>query len=167
VPQVQCQYCGLPFNVRRVEPGRRYFCCSGCALVSRLPPGGVEGRYPVVPALIEGLAVGVVFFNELLFWSLGLEVAREGRLETAQTLTLISVGLGAAVWLGLTVGLWSAARRRWNDVLLTATTGVLVGLAFWPPLSAGWIVAANAALALWVVRGRGKKKLAPKASIPV
>src|SRR5512142_1967604 len=98
MPQVQCQYCGLPFNVRRIEPGRRYFCCSGCALVSRLPPGGVEGRYPVIPALVEGLAVGVLFFNELLFWSLGLEVAREGRLETAQSLSYVSTGLGLVVW---------------------------------------------------------------------
>jgi hypothetical protein len=165
--QVQCHYCGLPFNVRRVEPARRYFCCSGCALASRLPPGGVEGRYPVVPALIEGLAVSVLYFNELLFWSLGLEVAREGRLETGQTLTAISAGLGAVVWIALTIGLWSAARRRWSDGLLTVATGALLGAAVWPPLSAGWIVAGNAALALWLVRGRSKKKFAPKPTVPV
>jgi len=167
MPQVRCQYCGLPFNVRRIEPGRRYFCCSGCALASRLPPGGVEGRYPVVPALIEGLAVGVLFFNQLLFWSVGLEVVREGRIETGQTLTEISAVLGAVVWIALGVGLWSAARRRWSDGLVTAASGALVVAAFWPPLSAGWIVAANAALALWLARGRGKKKFAPKASVPV
>ncbi len=167
MPQVQCHYCGLPFNVRRVEPGRRYFCCSGCALVSRLPPGGVEGRYPVVPALIEGLAIGVVFFNELLFWSIGLEVVREGRVETGRLLIWISAVLGVLVWLGITAGLWSAARRRWTDGVMTVATGALVGAAFWPPLSAGWLVIANVALALWVVRGRGKKKFAPKAPLPV
>ena len=40
MPRIQCSYCGLPFTVRKVEPGRAVFCCSGCALASRLPAPG-------------------------------------------------------------------------------------------------------------------------------
>jgi hypothetical protein len=167
MPQVQCEYCGLPFNVRRIEPGHRYFCCSGCALISRLPPGGVEGRYPVVPALIAALVAFVLFFNEVLFWSLSLEVGREGRLETAHLLARVSAELGAVMWLALAAGLWSAVTRRLVDALLTVVTGALIGVAFWPPLSAGWLVGANAALALWVARGWGKRKFATKPAVPV
>ena len=27
---VTCRYCGLPFRVTRVVPGKDYFCCTGC-----------------------------------------------------------------------------------------------------------------------------------------
>ena len=72
MPRVQCSYCGLPFRVRQVEAGRAYYCCSGCALASRLPPAGEGGQFPVTPALIVALGVGFAFFNEVLFWTLAL-----------------------------------------------------------------------------------------------
>lgn len=167
MPQVQCQYCGLPFRVRRIEAGRAYYCCSGCALVSRLPPGGVEGRYPVVPLLVAGLAVAFMYFNEVLFWTLALEIAREHRPETALAFARLSTGLGFLVWAALVFGLGRAAVNRWSDALMMAATGALVVTAIWPPLSAGGIAGANAALGLWVVRGWGKQKTSQIPSLPV
>ncbi len=165
--QVQCQYCGLPFKVRRVEAGRAYYCCSGCALASRLPPGGVDGRYPVIPALVVALVVGFVFFNEVLFWTLALEIAREHRPETAQVFARLSAGLGLFVWAALFAGLWRAAVHRWSDVVMALATLVLVVTAVRPGLSPGGVVGANAALALWVARGWGKQKTLPKPPLPI
>jgi len=167
MPQVPCQYCGLPFRVRRVEPGRTYYCCSGCALASRLPPGGVEGRYPVVPELIAALAVGFFYFNTVLFWTLALEIAREGRPETAAIFARMSAVVGTLVWATLVVGLARAAAQRWSDVLVMAATGGLLFVGLRAPLSPGEIVAADAALGLWVARGWSKQKLSQKPPLPV
>lgn len=167
MPQVTCQYCGRPFQVRRPEPGRACFCSSGCALASRLPPGGIEGRYPVVPALMVGLIAAFLFFNEGLFWTLALEVTREGRPETGLRFVRLSAGVGVAVWFAL-VGVLACARaQHWTDAALLLATGALLVTAFRPPLSAGAIVAANAALGLWVVRGWSKKKLWEKPPVQV
>jgi hypothetical protein len=167
MPQVPCRFCGLPFKVRRVEAGRAYYCCSGCALVSRLPPGGVEGRYPVTPALIAALVVGFGYFNEMLFWTLALEIAREQRPETAQVFARLSAGLGLFVWAALVAGLWRAAAHQWSDALVALATLALVVAAVRPGLSPGGLVGANAALALWVARGWGKQKTSPKPPVPI
>jgi hypothetical protein len=167
MPQVSCQYCGLPFKVRRVEAGRTYYCCSGCALASRLPPGGVEGRYPVTPALIAGLVVGFVYFNEVLFWTLALALTQEDRPGTAQVFAQLSAGLGVLVLGGLLIGLGRATAHRWSDALVALVALALVALSLRPDVSPGAVVGANAALALWVVRGWGKKKFSPKPPLPV
>jgi len=167
MPQVTCQYCGRSFRVRRTEPGRVYFCSSGCALASRLPPGGIEGRYPVVPALMVGLLAAFLFFNEGLFWTLALEVTREGRPETGSRFAELSAGVGVVVWLALVAALACSRAQRWTDAALLLATGALLVTGFRPPLSAGAIVAANAALGLWVVRGWSKKNLSEKPTVPV
>ena len=61
--RIQCSYCGLPFTVRQTEAGHASYCCSGCALASRLPPVDSNGQFPVTPALIVALGVGFAFFN--------------------------------------------------------------------------------------------------------
>lgn len=167
MPQVQCQYCRLPFKVRRVEAGRAYYCCSGCALASRLPPGGAEGQYPVTPALIATVVVGFVYFNEVLFWTVALALAQEGRADPARTFARLSVGLGGLVLGGLLAGLWRAAVHRWSDALVALVALALVAVAVGPGFSPGGAVGANAALALWVARGWGKQKFSPKPPLPV
>ena len=167
MPRVQCHYCGLPFDVRRIEAGRAAYCCSGCALASRLPSGGVEGQYPVTPALIAAVVVGFVYFNEVLFWIVGLALAQEGRAAVAGTFARLSAGLGVLVLVGLLAGLWRAAAHRWSDALVALAALVLVVAALGPGLSPGGAVGANAALALWVARGWGKQKLSPKPPVPV
>ena len=167
MPQVTCEYCGRAFFQRRPSPGRPCFCSSGCALASRLPPEGIEGKYPVVPALIVGLLAAFLFFNEGLFWTLALEVTREGRAETGLRFARMSAGVGVAVWLALVAVLACARTQRWTDAVLLLGTGALLVAGFRPSLSPGAVVVANAALGLWVVRGRRKKKLSGKPPVPV
>jgi len=167
MPRISCSYCGLPFQVRRIETGRNYYCCSGCALASRLPTGGANGQFPVTPALIAALGVGFAYFNEVLFWTLALALAREHRAGPAQVFALISAGLGVLVWAALVVVLGRAAARRWSDALLAAATLAVLAGAFWPGLSAGRAVGVNLVLAIWAVRGWCKQKLFGKKALPV
>ncbi|MFA5057876.1 MAG: hypothetical protein WC485_07160 [Opitutaceae bacterium] len=167
MPRIQCSYCGLPFNVRRIETGRAYYCCSGCALVSRLPPAGGGGEFPVTPALVAALGVGFAFFNQVLFWTLAAELAREHRAVPALLFARISVGLGVLVWAALAAGIWRAPARHWTDAVVALATLAGLGLAIRPQLSAGSAVAASAALGLWLARGWGKQKFNRKKVLPV
>jgi hypothetical protein len=165
--QVQCRYCGLPFKVRQVEAGRAYYCCSGCALVSRLPTAGEGGQFPVTPALVAAMGVGFGFFNEVLFWTLALALAREHRADTALLFTRVSAGLGVLVWVALAAGMWRAPARRWTDALMALATLAAIAIAIQPGLSAGGVVAANAALGFWLARGWGKQKFTRKKPVTV
>ncbi len=162
MPRVQCSYCGLPFKVRQVEAGRPIYCCSGCALASRLPVAGAGGQFPVTADLVVAVAVGFAFFNEVLFWLLGVSLALEHRFAPALVFARISAGTGALVWVVLAAGIVRAPTRRWGDGVVALATLAAAVLAFQAPLSAGGIVAANAALGLWVARGWGKKKFTRK-----
>jgi hypothetical protein len=167
MPRVQCSYCGLPFNVRQVEPGRPYYCCSGCALLSRLPQPGAGGEFPVTPALVVALCAGIAFFNQVLFWTPGIAMARDQRAEQALLFAQVSAGLGVAVWLTLVVTMARAASRSWTDAAAAVVTlaGLVgAGLARRP---AGWAVLVNAALALWLARGWGKQRFARKKSLTI
>ena len=165
--RIQCSYCGLPFTVRQVEAGRVYYCCSGCALASRLPPVGEGGQFPVTPVLIVALGVGFAFFNEVLFWTLALLLIRDNRVETALLFARVSAGLGVLVWAAAVAGIWRAPVRRWTDaVVALATLGGIVA-AVQPQLSAGCVVAADAALGLWLARGWCKQKFIRKKSLTV
>ena len=165
--RTECRYCGLPVKVRQLEPGRAYFCCSGCALASRLPPPGAGGEFPVTPALIVALGVGFGFFNEVLFWTLALELARENRTDMALLFARVSGGLGVLVWVAAAVGMWRAPVRRWTDAVVALATLGVIAAAVQPKLSAGCVVAANAALGLWLARGWGKLKFIRKKPLTV
>ena len=158
MPRIQCSYCGLPFTVRQVEAGRACYCCSGCALASRLPPVGEGGQFPVTPALIAALGVGFAFFNEVLFWTLALLLIRDNRVETAMLFVRVSAGLGVLVWAAAVAGMWRAPVRRWTDAVVALATLGIIAAAVQPPLSAGCVAAANAALGLWLGRGWCKQK---------
>ena len=124
--RIQCSYCGLPFNVRQVEPGRAYFCCSGCALVSRLPQPGAGGEFPVTPALIVALGAGFAFFNQVLFWALGIALVHDQRMAQAVLFARVSAGLGVAVWVTLVAAVARASVRHWTDAVAVVVT--LAGL---------------------------------------
>ena len=165
--RTQCSYCGLPVKVRQLDPGRAYYCCSGCALASRLPPPGAGGEFPVTPALLVALGAGFAWFNEVLFWTLAMALAHDQRAAQAVLFARVSTGLGALVWVTLIAAMARAASRHWTDALAGAVT--LAGLvgAFWSGRPAGWIVAVNIALLLWLSRGWGKLKFTKNRSLTV
>jgi hypothetical protein len=165
--RIQCSYCGLPFTVRQAEAGRAYYCCSGCALASRLPPAGEGGQFPVTPALIATLGMGFAFFNEVLFWTLALALVHDNRAGMALLFTRVSAGLGVLVWAGAAAGIWRAPVRRWTDAVVALGTLGVIAAAVQPKLSAGCVVAANAALGLWLARGWCKQKFIRKKSLTV
>jgi hypothetical protein len=167
MPRIQCSYCGLPFKVRQVEPGRAAFCCSGCALASRLPARGAGGEFPITPALVVALGTAFAFFNEVLFWGLALALVREQRAAQALVLAGVSAGLGVLVWGCLAGGMGRAAVRRWTDALVAGATLTLIAGALVPELSAGCVLAANVILGLWLARGWGKQKFARNKSVTV
>ncbi len=159
---MQCSYCGLPFKVRAVDARRPVYCCSGCALASRLPAAGRDGQFPVTVDLAMALGVGFAFFNELLFWLLAVALLHESRPGPASAFAWISIGLGGAVWAGLAAGICRAPVRRWSDAGMALVTLAAAALALVPPLSPGGLAAANGALGLWLARGWGKKKFTRK-----
>ena len=155
--KVSCHYCGLPFNAVRVQPGREYFCCSGCALASRVPVDE-DGKFPVNPPLVAAMAVGFLFFNQLLFWLLETLLVREGRQAVAGRFEEASLALGGIAWIALAVVQWRLGARRWVDALAVALTAGLMAGAF----SGGSLACASsatAALVVWSTRGVLKKKL--------
>jgi LPXTG-motif cell wall-anchored protein len=155
--RVTCSFCRLPFHIARVREGAEYYCCSGCALASRIPVQ--DGQLPVSPGLLVALAAGFGLFNQVLFGVLGAAVAAEGRPETGEKLVWVSVAIGAVVLLGFSGLLVLARTRRWSDgvVLLPA-----LAAGVWASVAAArgtWLEAtialfvANLLLALWSSRG--------------
>jgi hypothetical protein len=159
--KVVCAHCGLPFSVGRAEPGRAMYCCSGCALASRMTTGAGGGSLAMNATLATALGVGFVFFNQVLGWLLAVALARSaaeggvsgpGDMENAARLAWASLAVGVAVWLALAVSQVRAGARRGRDALVLVATGALVACAV-AGESAGGAVAGNAALATWALRG--------------
>ena len=165
--RTQCSYCGLPFNVRRIEPGRANYCCSGCALASRLPQPEKNGEFPVTPALVGALGAGLALFNEILFWALSILLARENRGTEALLCIRISGGLGVVVWAALVVAMWRAGCRHWTDGLVVVGTFGALAAAVGLARSAGGVVLVNVVLALWLARGWGKREFARNRSLTI
>lgn len=157
---VTCRYCGLPFRVRRVEPGRDYFCCTGCAMLHRLPTDE-KGQFPVTAQLVAALVAGFLFFNELLFWLLAELLVREGRMALAVRFFWLAGGAALAVWLALAVLQWKAQAARAADYVVMALGLVVWAVAFrrLPPLPLA-VAVANLVLIAWSFRGLLRKRTA-------
>jgi hypothetical protein len=167
MPRIQCSYCGLPFNVRQIEPGRAEYCCSGCALASRLPPAGEGGQFPVTPLLVVALGAGFALFNQVLFWALSVQLAHQHRGPEALLCAQISGGVGILLWIALVAVIWRTGCRRWTDGLVTVVTLGALAAAVGLTRSAGNVLLVNAALALWLARGWGKQKFARNMSLTI
>ena len=156
--RVTCSFCGLPFSVRRVTPGADYFCCSGCALASRIPLG-TSGQFPVSPGLVIALAFAFGLFNQALFGVLGGGVIAEGRIEVGARLQLVSLGIGGLLaCVGAVFSVLTRSRSA-GDLLLAP---LVVAIALWfawvgwrlePGLVVWPLIAVNAVLAVWLARG--------------
>lgn len=156
---VTCRHCGLPFRVSRVEPGKDYFCCTGCAILSRIPVDG-RGNYPVNAHLISALALAFLYFNQLLFWAMSVLLAREGRLVLAERFAWIGTGAALCVWLGVVIVQRREGAARRKDILFGALSLLLLLAACrsLPPV-APLLAAANAVWLVWSFRGVLRKRV--------
>jgi len=165
--RVVCSYCGLPFRARRTDPGGPSFCCSGCALASRLPRVDERGEFPVTPALVVALIGAFVLFNQALFWGLGVALARDSRPELAQIFGRISLGVGALAWAIAAAGTVFSPARRWTDAAALLAAGAAVAGGWWAPWGPAGAAAGNAALALWLARGWGRRRFTKKRELTI
>ncbi len=146
-------------KVRRVTPGQPKFCCTGCALASRVPVDA-KGDFPVNAALIAALATGFVYFNQLLFWGLAVLLQRQGDAASATRFLWLAGGAAIVLWLlVMTLAVRSRAARGVDWVVMLGVLAVH-GLAHrqLPPEPIG-MAAASAVLLLWSARGLLRKKL--------
>ncbi len=157
---VSCHYCGLPFKVRHADPGRDYFCCTGCAMMSRVPVDD-KGQFPINGHLVSALVTGFVFFNQLLFWLVAELLVRESRMALAVRFFWLAGGAALTVWLSLAILHWKERSVRAGDVVFMALGLVGYGLALrrLPPMPLE-VAAANLVLIAWSFRGLLRKRIA-------
>jgi len=155
--RVTCAFCGLPFRVRIAPPGTSHFCCSGCALASRIPVHG--DRLPISRGLVLALVLGFGLFNQVLFAALAAATRGEGRQAEAEMFVLVANSIGgllAMVCIGLMV---TAAQRRSADWIVLAIGGTAGIAAIWQgwlaePAQVGLLLLVlNITFALWLMRG--------------
>lgn len=160
---VACRYCGLPFKVRRVEPGRDYFCCTGCAMLARVPVDA-QGQFPVNAQLISALVTGFLYFNQLLFWLLGVLLARdEAQAALATRFLWLAAAAAFVVWVAVLMVQLREKSARAGDFIVATLALAAHGVAFRAlPPSAVCMAVANALLLLWGVRGLLRKKTAAR-----
>lgn len=155
--RVTCAFCGLPFRVRVARPGESHFCCSGCALASRIPVTA-EGL-PVSRALVVALVLGFGLFNQLLFTALAAATAAEGRQAEADLFVLVAQAVGGVLTVACMAFVVTAIQRTASDwgVLVAALAGGGVALWRWMslgPAASSWVLlATNLFLAAWLTRG--------------
>ncbi|MBK9991072.1 MAG: hypothetical protein IPP19_10140 [Verrucomicrobia bacterium] len=155
---VSCHYCGLPFKVRRVEAGRDYFCCTGCAMLSRVPVDE-KGQFPVNAHLVSALVTGFLFFNQLLFWLVAVLLVRDSKMEQALRFFWLSGGAALAVWMALAFLFWKERTARAADYVFMTFGLVALVVAFrrQPPWPLEMVVA-NVVLIVWSFRGLLRKQ---------
>lgn len=156
---VQCRHCGLPFRVRRVEPGKEYFCCTGCAVLSRVPVDE-KGNFPVNQHLVSALSLGFLYFNQVLLWLVALLLQREGREPLADRFGWISAIVAFLVWLGVLIVQRREGAARGKDIVFSALCLALL-FAAWrtaPPIG-GVLASANAIWLTWSFRGLMRRRV--------
>jgi len=160
---VACRYCGLPFKVRRVEPGQEYFCCTGCAMLARVPVDP-QGQFPVNAHLISALVVAFLYFNQLLFWLLGAVLARdETQTVLAQRFGWLAAIMAVVVWIAVVIVQRREKAARGGDVIVAGLALGVHGIAFHVlPPAAAYMAGANAFLLVWSSRGLLRRKHASR-----
>jgi len=166
VERLVCSYCGIPFRSRGPAGTEPVYCCSGCAMASRMSIQGSE--FPVTPQLVFGLVLGFAIFNQLLLLVLSLALVREERADTAALFAGISAVLGVVVFAAAFVWQLHSRLFRTTDVIAFAHGGVLAFAAVFfltqsrPDLAAGAGIAATTLAAIWQMRGMIRKWIAAR-----
>jgi hypothetical protein len=162
--RVTCGFCGLPFHVRTVREATEHFCCSGCALASRIPMHG--DALLVSRELVVALALGFGLFNQTLFAVLGTAVTKEGNAEVGATFITIAIAVGAVLFAVSGLFLVTARSRRWSDGLAALAAASLAAFAGWRGCMSGVsgiaapLLIANLWLGAWWSRGWLRKFVA-------
>lgn len=156
---VTCSYCGLPFQVRRVEPGRPVYCCAGCALASRVRVEG--GEFPITPELLLALGAGLAAFNQALAWLLAVLLAQEDKVEMAARLEWVSLGAGAVAWLVAAVAHRRSGVAGGREGAVAGLTLMLVASG-WVFVSPACALAGVAGWLTWVARGAFRRRAGPR-----
>lgn len=161
--RVSCTRCGKPFHIREknvasTEPAPRCFCCTGCALLGRVPVDE-KGQFPVNAQLVSMLATGFLYFNQLLFWPLAALQAMQGKPEGAARFYWASAIAALAAWGAVAFLQWRERSARAPEI---AALAIALGVHVWMiagALASGatplaWpMAAANALLIAWSARG--------------
>ena len=156
--RLTCDYCSLPFRAPyKPAAGAKAFCCSGCAMASRL---GIEGeQFPISPQLVFDLLFGFGVFNQFLLVLLAAALRRDGAAAGAGLCVTISALLGATSFLVALAWQWRSRWMQASDAIVFAVLaapvagGAVFGVRF--HLVSGVAVAAVANLALVGWQGRG------------
>ena len=154
--RVTCSFCGLPFSVRTAQADAQHFCCSGCALASRI--FARDSGTPLTRELIIALVLGFGLFNQCLFALLAANTAK-ANYEASSTFAVISIAIGTFEFVAGIACVLVAKSRRATDVAVSA-------LAILPAImaarsasvgevrSSAWLLLiGNLCGALWVLRG--------------
>ena len=161
--KVVCEHCGLPFSVSRVAPGKPVYCCSGCALAARVPRDAGGGG-PVDATMATALGAGFLFFNQTLFWMLGILFSRRPEAaasSNAGRMEPVSLAAGALVWMALVFLQAKAGAARAADRIFAAAC--VIGLASaWFGDRSGIALIFNAVFAAWTLRGLARRKFPGK-----
>jgi hypothetical protein len=150
----ECRYCRLPFKVRRVEAGRDYFCCTGCAMLARVPVDA-QGQFPVNSHLIFALVTGFLYFNQLLFLLLAELLSRDATsVAQAARFGWLSAGTAAVVWIMVMfVQLCEQTARATDFVVATLVLLMHAGAVYLTPFPTAFMAVANALLLVCSLRG--------------
>lgn len=161
--KVHCAFCGLPFRSRNKNTDTEQFCCSGCALASRIPVG--EEGMPVSRQLLSSLGLGFIYFNQFLFWLLSIGLYGEGRDSLAEVFEWVTLVLGMVVIIFVGWLLLIAKTRRFSDWGVVALTGAFLvyGCVKACGVGLGSLVlamfCANSVMVVWFARGWLKRGL--------
>ena len=153
-----CRWCGNLAAGDRGSEAVETFCCVGCALRARIPVDA-DGQFPVNAQLTSVLAVGFLYFNELLFWTLGtLGKAKLGAVLSERMLW-VAAAAALLVWLAVRIIQRREKCSHGRDIIVSMLVLAVhvVSLVF--PERAGLCMAgANAGLLAWSARGLIRKK---------
>lgn len=123
-------------------------------------PVDPQGQFPVNGHLISALVTGFFYFNQLLFWLLGLLIARdEAQVSLATRFGWLAAGTAFVVWTAVLVVQLREKSARTGDFIVAGIVLAVHGAAFrvLPP-SAACMAGANALLLLWSMRGLLRRK---------
>jgi hypothetical protein len=164
-----CKHCGTALRTAAgpLPPKQGLFCSAGCGLLGHIPIDK-DGQFPVNAALLAGLAIGLLYFNEALFALLARAAVQHARSDTAVWFQWLSSISGGLVWLGVAVVHWRLQLTGKRDkAALLITLAVMGTSCHQLPPAPMEIIGANTILLAWSARGLIKKRFTRKNAVRI